>query len=61
MRLESFLTIQERVRVCILTPVMYVGWATTIITMNSFGKMVRSKRFMAPDGRFCSSRDDALK
>ena len=38
-----------------------VGWLTTIITMNSFGKMVRSKRFLAPCGRFCSSRDDAIK
>ena len=28
-----------------------VGWLTTIITMNSFGKMVRSKRFLAPCGR----------
>ena len=29
--------------------------------MNSFGKLVQSKRFMAPDGRFCSSRDEAIK
>merc|ERR1712079_276769 len=32
-----------------------------MITMNSFGKMVKSKRFLAPCGRFCSSRDDAIK
>ena len=38
-----------------------LGWLTTMITMNSFGKMVRSKRFLAPCGRFCSSRDDAIK
>ena len=38
-----------------------LGWLTTIITMNSFGKMVKSKRFLAPCGRFCSSRDDAIK
>ena len=38
-----------------------IGWMTTYITMNSFGKMVRSKRFLAPCGRFCSSRDDAIK
>ena len=41
--------------------VLILGWYTTIINMNSFGKMVRSKRFMAPDGRFCSSRDEAIK
>ena len=40
---------------------MPLGWLTTIITMNSFGKMVKSKRFLAPCGRFCSSRDDAIK
>ena len=39
----------------------YLGWLTTVITMNSFGKLVQSKRFMAPDGRFCSSRDEAIK
>ena len=38
-----------------------LGWLTTLITMNSFGKLVRSKRFMAPDGRFCSSRDESVK
>ena len=38
-----------------------LGWLTTVITMNSFGKLVQSKRFMAPDGRFCSSRDEAIK
>ena len=42
-------------------PSVPMGWHTTMITMNSFGKMVRSKRFMAPCGRFCSSRDDAIK
>ena len=42
-------------------PSVPMGWLTTMITMNSFGKMVRSKRFMAPCGRFCSSRDDAIK
>ena len=42
-------------------PSVPIGWLTTIITMNSFGKMVKSKRFMAPCGRFCSSRDDAIK
>ena len=40
---------------------LLLGWYTTIINMNSFGKIVRSKRFMAPDGRFCSSRDEAIK
>ena len=42
-------------------PSVPMGWLTTMITMNSFGKMVRSKRFMAPCGRVCSSRDDAIK
>jgi len=37
------------------------GWKTTMITVNSFGKNVQSKRFLSPDGRFCSSRVDALK
>merc|ERR1719209_1451767 len=37
------------------------GWKTTMITVNSFGKSVLSKRFLSPDGRFCSSRVDALK
>jgi len=42
-------------------PSVPTGWLTTLITMNSFGKLVRSKRFMAPDGRFCSSRDESVK
>jgi len=42
-------------------PSVPMGWLTTMITMNSFGKMVKSKRFLAPCGRFCSSRDDAIK
>ena len=29
--------------------------------MNSFGKNVLSKRYLSPDGRFCSSRVDCLK
>ena len=37
------------------------GWKTTMITVNSFGKNVLSKRYLSPDGRFCSSRVDALK
>ena len=37
------------------------GWKTTMITVNSFGKNVLSKRYLSPDGRFCSSRIDALK
>ena len=37
------------------------GWKTTMITVNSFGKIVKSKRYLSPDGRFCSSRIDALK
>ena len=46
---------------CDTDPSVPIGWLTTIITMNSFGKMVKSKRFLAPCGRFCSSRDDAIK
>ena len=37
------------------------GWKTTMILVNSFGKQVPSKRFLSPDGRFCSSRIDSLK
>ena len=37
------------------------GWKTTMITVNSFGKIVKSKRYLSPDGRFCSSRIDSLK
>ena len=29
--------------------------------MNSFGKMVESVRFLSPDGRFCTSRVEAIK
>ena len=42
-------------------PSVAEGWKTTMITVNSFGKQVLSKRFLSPDGRFCSSRIDALK
>ena len=44
-----------------ITHFISLGWLTTLIQMNSFGKLVRSKRFMAPDGRFCTSRDEAIK
>ena len=37
------------------------GWKSAIITMNSFGKMVESVRFLSPDGRFCTSRVEAIK
>ena len=37
------------------------GWKTTLIEVEEEGKMVESKRFMAPDGRFCASRVDALR
>ena len=37
------------------------GWKTTMIAVNSFGKIVMSKRYLSPDGRFCSSRLDALR
>merc|ERR1719282_1599710 len=42
-------------------PAVPKGWKTTMITVNSFGKNVLSKRYLSPDGRFCSSRIDALK
>ena len=42
-------------------PTVAPGWKTTMITVNSFGKIVESKRYLSPDGRFCSSRVDALK
>ena len=29
--------------------------------MNSFGKIVESTRFLAPDGRYCTNRLDALR
>ena len=32
-----------------------------MIAVNSFGKIVMSKRYLSPDGRFCSSRLDALR
>ena len=34
---------------------------STTIQMNSFGKIVESTRFLAPDGRYCSNRLDALR
>merc|ERR1719350_1964365 len=42
-------------------PTVPNGWKTTMITVNSFGKNVQSKRYLSPDGRFCSSRVDCLK
>ena len=42
-------------------PTVPPGWRSTVIFMNSFGKMVRSLRFLAPDGRFCTNRIDALR
>ena len=42
-------------------PTVPAGWKSTVIFMNSFGKMVRSLRFVAPDGRFCTNRIDALR
>ena len=37
------------------------GWKTTMVAVNSFGKIVMSKRYLSPDGRFCSSRLEALR
>ena len=34
---------------------------STTIQMNSFGKIVESTRFLAPDGRYCTNRLDALR
>ena len=42
-------------------PTVPEGWKSAIITMNSFGKMVESVRFLSPDGRFCTSRVEAIK
>merc|ERR1740129_1625372 len=42
-------------------PSIPAGWKSTTIQMNSFGKIVESKRYMAPDGRYCSNRLDALR
>ena len=32
-------------------PTIPQGWRSAIINMNSFGKIVESTRFLAPDGR----------
>jgi len=32
-------------------PTIPPGWRSAIINMNSFGKIVESTRFLAPDGR----------
>ena len=37
------------------------GWKSAIINMNSFGKIVESVRFLSPDGRFLTSRVEAIK
>ena len=37
------------------------GWKSAIINMNSFGKIVESIRFLSPDGRFLTSRVEAIK
>ena len=42
-------------------PTIPPGWKSTTIQMNSFGKIVESNRYMAPDGRYCSNRLDALR
>ena len=42
-------------------PTLPVGWKSAIINMNSFGKIVESTRFLSPDGRFCTSRVEAIK
>ena len=42
-------------------PTVPLGWKSTTIEMNSFGKIVLSTRFLAPDGRYCSNRLDALR
>ena len=42
-------------------PTILPGWKSTTIQMNSFGKIVESNRYMAPDGRYCSNRLDALR
>ena len=34
---------------------------STTIQMNSFGKIVESTSYLAPDGRYCSNRLDALR
>ena len=44
-----------------MDPTVPEGWKSAIITMNSFGKMVESVRFLSPDGRFCTSRVEAIK
>ena len=42
-------------------PTLAVGWKSAVINMNSFGKIVESTRFLSPDGRFCTSRVEAIK
>ena len=42
-------------------PTLPVGWKSAVINMNSFGKIVESTRFLSPDGRFCTSRVEAIK
>ena len=42
-------------------PTLPDGWRSAVIQMNSFGKIVDSLRFLSPDGRFCTSRVEAIK
>ena len=42
-------------------PTVPEGWKSTIIEFNSFGKIVKSVRFLSPDGRFCKTRVEAIK
>ena len=42
-------------------PTLAIGWKSAVINMNSFGKIVESVRFLSPDGRFCTSRVEAIK
>lgn len=32
------------------------GWKSTVIQMNSFGKIASQHEILAPDGRYCSFR-----
>ena len=53
--------IKKRNDILVVTYYFLPGWKSAIINMNSFGKIVESIRFLSPDGRFLTSRVEAIK
>jgi len=42
-------------------PTVPGGWKTTSVTLNTFGRTMQTKRYQAPDGKFCFTRVEALR